>query len=38
MALIDGEGFIEVVDRKKDLIISGGENVSSIEVEGLLYR
>ena len=38
MALIDGEGFIEVVDRKKDLIISGGENVSSIEVEGLLYK
>ena len=30
MALIDGKGFIEVVDRKKDLIISGGENVSSI--------
>ena len=38
MALIDGEGFIEVVDRKKDLIISGGENISSIEVEGLLYK
>jgi fatty-acyl-CoA synthase len=38
MALLDGEGFIEVVDRKKDLIISGGENVSSLEVEGLLYK
>ena len=38
MALIDGEGFIEVVDRKKDLIISGGENISSIEVEGFLYK
>jgi fatty-acyl-CoA synthase len=38
MALIDSEGFIEVVDRKKDLIISGGENISSIEVEGLLYK
>jgi fatty-acyl-CoA synthase len=37
MALIDGEGYIEVVDRKKDLIISGGENISSIEVEGFLY-
>ncbi|HWO02247.1 MAG TPA: fatty acid--CoA ligase [Blastocatellia bacterium] len=38
MALIDSEGYIEVVDRKKDLIISGGENISSIEVEGFLYK
>jgi fatty-acyl-CoA synthase len=38
MALLDKEGFIEVVDRKKDLIISGGENISSIEVEGMLYK
>ncbi|HXG92083.1 MAG TPA: fatty acid--CoA ligase [Blastocatellia bacterium] len=38
MATIDSEGYIEVVDRKKDLIISGGENISSIEVEGLLYK
>jgi fatty-acyl-CoA synthase len=38
MANIDNEGMIEVVDRKKDLIISGGENVSSIEVEGMLYK
>ena len=38
MALMDGEGFIEVVDRQKDLIISGGENISSIEVEGFLYK
>jgi fatty-acyl-CoA synthase len=38
MATLDEEGSIEVVDRKKDLIISGGENVSSIEVEGLLYK
>jgi acyl-CoA synthetase (AMP-forming)/AMP-acid ligase II len=38
MGTIDREGYIEVVDRKKDLIISGGENISSIEVEGLLYR
>ncbi|MCI0487729.1 MAG: long-chain-fatty-acid--CoA ligase [Blastocatellia bacterium] len=38
MALCDSEGYIEVVDRKKDLIISGGENISSIEVEGLLYK
>jgi fatty-acyl-CoA synthase len=38
MAMADSEGFIEVCDRKKDLIISGGENISSIEVEGLLYK
>jgi len=38
MALLDGDGYIEVVDRKKDLIISGGENISSIEVEGFLYK
>lgn len=38
MATIDKEGMVEIVDRKKDLIISGGENVSSIEVEGMLYQ
>ena len=38
MATMDGEGMVEIVDRKKDLIISGGENVSSIEVEGMLYQ
>jgi fatty-acyl-CoA synthase len=38
MATLDDEGMIEIVDRKKDLIISGGENVSSIEVEGMLYK
>lgn len=38
MATIDAEGYIDIVDRKKDTIISGGENISSIEVEGLLYE
>ncbi|RYL91016.1 long-chain-fatty-acid--CoA ligase [Sporolactobacillus sp. THM7-4] len=38
MGTIDAEGYIEIVDRKKDIIISGGENISSIEVEGVIYR
>jgi fatty-acyl-CoA synthase len=33
MAVWDDEGYIHIVDRKKDIIISGGENISSIEVE-----
>ncbi len=37
MAVVDEEGNIEIADRKKDIIISGGENISSIEVEGVLY-
>ncbi len=32
------DGYIEIRDRSKDIIISGGENISSIEVEGVLYR
>jgi fatty-acyl-CoA synthase len=32
------DGYIEVKDRAKDIIISGGENVSSLEVEECLYR
>lgn len=38
MATMDEEGYIDVVDRKKDIIISGGENISSIEVEATLYE
>ena len=33
MAVWDAEGFIQIVDRKKEIIISGGENISSLEVE-----
>lgn len=33
MAVWDEEGYIQIVDRKKEIIISGGENISSIEVE-----
>ena len=38
LAVIHPNGYIEIVDRLKDVIISGGENVSSIEVEGALYK
>jgi fatty-acyl-CoA synthase len=38
LATIDDEGFISVVDRKKDMIKSGGENVASREVEEMIYR
>jgi fatty-acyl-CoA synthase len=37
MATIDEEGYVLIVDRKKDLIISGGENISSVEIEKALY-
>jgi fatty-acyl-CoA synthase len=35
---LDGEGYLTISDRKKDVIITGGENVSSIEVEDRLFR
>ena len=38
LAVWHGDGYIEIKDRSKDIIISGGENISSIEVENLLYR
>ena len=38
LARIDSEGYIYIVDRKKDVIKSGGENVSSREVEETIYR
>ncbi|MDL5363669.1 class I adenylate-forming enzyme family protein [Halalkalicoccus sp. NIPERK01] len=37
LATIDADGMVSIQDRKKDIIISGGENVSSIEVEDVLY-
>ena len=38
LAVCHPDGYIEIKDRSKDVIISGGENISSIEVEGILYR
>ena len=35
--VVDDEGYLTIVDRKKDVIITGGENVSSIEVEDVLH-
>ena len=37
MAVIDEEGYVTIVDRKKDMILTGGENVYSTEVENVLY-
>ena len=38
LAVWHPDGYIEIRDRSKDIIISGGENISSIEVEDVLYR
>ena len=38
LAVVHPDGYIEVVDRLKDVIISGGENISSVEVESMLYE
>ncbi len=38
LAVIEPEGYINIVDRKKDVIISGGENIFSTEVEYALYE
>jgi long-chain acyl-CoA synthetase len=38
MAVMDGEGYFQIVDRKKDLIIAGGYNVYPREVEEVLYE
>ncbi len=38
LAVMYPDGYIKIKDRSKDIIISGGENISSIEVEDVLYR
>lgn len=37
-AVVHPDGYVEIRDRFKDVIVSGGENISSIEVEGALLR
>ncbi len=38
LAVVHPDHYIEIRDRDKDVIISGGENISSVEVESVLYR
>ncbi len=38
LGVMQPDGYIQLKDRSKDVIISGGENISSIEVEGVLYK
>jgi fatty-acyl-CoA synthase len=38
LAVWHPDGYIEIKDRSKDLVISGGENISTLELEGVLYR
>jgi len=38
LAVVHVDGYIKIKDRSKDIIISGGENISSLEVEEILYR
>ena len=38
LAVVEPDGYVRIKDRSKDVIISGGENISSIEVEDVLHR
>jgi fatty-acyl-CoA synthase len=38
IAVVHADGYMQITDRSKDIIISGGENISSVEVEEVLYR
>jgi fatty-acyl-CoA synthase len=38
LGVLHPDGYIQIKDRSKDIVISGGENISSIEVEGVLYK
>ncbi len=38
LAVMHPDGYVEIMDRAKDIIISGGENISSLEIEDVLYK
>lgn len=38
VAVVHSDGYMQITDRSKDIIISGGENISSVEVEEVIYR
>jgi fatty-acyl-CoA synthase len=38
LGVVNPDGYVRIKDRSKDIIISGGENISSIEIEDVLYR
>jgi len=38
LAVVHPDGYVKIMDRSKDIIISGGENISTLEVEDVLYR
>ncbi len=38
LAVMHPDNYIQIMDRKKDIIISGGENISTVEVESVIYR
>jgi fatty-acyl-CoA synthase len=38
VAVVHPDGYVQITDRSKDIIISGGENISSVEVEDVLHR
>ena len=38
LGVLDASGYVIIKDRSKDIIISGGENISSVEVEDILYK
>ncbi len=38
LAVIHPDGYVQIRDRAKDIIISGGENISSVEIENILYK
>jgi fatty-acyl-CoA synthase len=38
LAVVHPDGYVQIMDRQKDIIISGGENISTVELENVIYR